>query len=145
MASSTNIGNGGANFTLPGGGAGVAGLYRIRANTTSMTWSYYKINTFGIIGDATPGNWGASTPMTFNPADGSWTITTNLTVGELKFRANNDWAVNFGDNHDPSNNVFRDGKPDYDGNNIPITSAGNYTITLGLGIGGNYYYRIKKN
>lgn len=132
------IGNGGANLTLPSGGAGLAGLYRIRANTTAMTWSSYKITTFGIIGNATPGGWGASTAMTYNP-NGSWSITTNLTVGEMKFRANNDWAVNFGDN------APADGKPEYDGGNIPVTVAGNYTITLNIGIGGNYTYKLKKN
>jgi len=139
MASATTLGNGGANFSLPSGGAGLAGLYRLRANTTSLTWSYYKVTTFGIIGNATPGGWGGSTAMTFNPANGSWTITANLTVGEMKFRANNDWAVNFGDN------APADGKPEYDGGNIPVTVDGNYTITLNIGIGGNYTYKLKKN
>ena|SRR5688572_23631788 len=130
--------SGGPNLTLPSGGAGLNGLYRIRANTTTLTWSFYKVNTFGIIGSATPGGWGASTPMTFN--NGSWSITTNLTAGELKFRANDDWAVNFGDNDNPN-----DGKPEYDGSNIPVASAGNYTITLNIGIAGNYSYKLKKN
>lgn len=131
--------NGGSDITLPSGGAGITGLYRLRANTTTMTWSADKINTFGIIGNATPGDWGASTPMTFNASNGSWSLTTNLTVGEMKFRANNDWAINFGDN------APADGKPEYDGNNIPVTVAGNYTITLNIGIGGNYTYKLKKN
>ncbi len=128
----------GNNFTLPSGGPGVTGLYRVRANTTLLTWSFYKVNTFGIIGDATPGGWGASTPMTFN--NGSWSITTNLTAGEMKFRANDDWAVNFGDNDNPGDN-----KPEYDGANIKVTAAGNYTITLNIGIAGNYSYKLKKN
>lgn len=132
--------NGGPNLTLPSGGAGLTGLYRIRANTTTLTWGYYKVNTFGIIGSATPGGWGASTAMTFNPANGSWSITANLVSGELKFRANDDWAVNFGDNNNPIDN-----KPEYDGSNIPVAAAGNYTITLNIGIGGNYSYKLKKN
>ncbi|MBL0234210.1 MAG: SusE domain-containing protein [Chitinophagaceae bacterium] len=132
--------NGGSNLTLPSGGAGIAGLYLIRANTNSMTWDFTKINTWGIIGNATPGDWGASTPMTFNPSNGSWSITANLTVGEMKFRANNDWAINFGDNNNPIDN-----KPEYGGTNIPVTVAGNYTITLNIGIGGNYSYKLKKN
>ncbi len=131
--------NGGSDVTLPSGGAGILGLYRLRANPGTLTWSYDKINTFGIIGNATPGGWGGSTAMTFNPANGSWSITADLVVGEMKFRANNDWAINFGDNS-PADN-----KPEYDGNNIPVTVAGNYTITLNLGIGGNYTYKLKKN
>lgn len=139
-AGAGTLGNGGPNLTLPSGGAGLNGLYRIRANTTLMTWSYYKINTFGIIGSATPGGWGSSTPMTFNPSNGSWSITTNLTAGELKFRANDDWFANFGDNDNPNDN-----KPEYDGSNIPVALAGNYTITLNIGIAGNYSYKLKKN
>lgn len=132
--------NGGPNLTLPSGGAGVAGLYRIRADRAALTWSYDKINTFGIIGSATAGGWSSSTPMTFNPANGSWSITADLVAGELKFRANNDWAINFGDNNNPIDN-----KPEYDGSNIPVAAAGNYTISLNIGIGGNYSYKLKKN
>jgi starch-binding outer membrane protein SusE/F len=131
--------NGGSDISLPSGGAGIAGLYRLRANPTTMTYSFDKINTWGIIGNATPGGWGASTPMAFTASNGSWSITANLTVGELKFRANDDWPINFGDN------APADGKPEYDGNNIPVTVAGNYTITLNIGIGGNYTYKLKKN
>jgi hypothetical protein len=140
-AGGNNLGNGGPNLQL---GAQTAGVYLIRANTQNMTWSNYKIDTWGIIGDATPGGWGASTPMTFNPADGSWSITTNLSAGEVKFRANNDWAVNFGDDHNPPG-VVRDNKPDYNGTNIPIAVTGNYTLVLNIGIAGNYNYTIRKN
>lgn len=130
--------NGGSNLTVSGG----AGVYLLKANTVAMTWSNTKINTWGIIGSATPLDWGASTPMTFNAVDGTWTITVNLTGGagkELKFRANDDWAINFGDN------APADNKPDYGGDNIKIALDGNYTITLDLGIAGNYSYTIRRN
>jgi hypothetical protein len=78
--------------------------------------------------------------MTFNAAAGTWSITINLLGGqELKFRANNDWTINFGDD------IPRDNKPDYNGNNIPIAADGNYTITLDIGNAGNYNYTIRKN
>lgn len=140
-AGGNNLQNFGPNLQL---GAQTAGVFLIRANTQNLTWSNYKITTWGIIGDATPGGWGASTPMTFNATDGSWNITTNLGAGEIKFRANNDWAVNFGDNHNPPG-VVRDNKPDYNGTNIPIAVAGNYTIVLNIGIAGNYSYTVRKN
>ncbi|MFM7671441.1 MAG: SusE domain-containing protein [Bacteroidota bacterium] len=131
----SNLGPGGANLTLSNG----AGVYRITANTSNMTWSNTKINTWGIIGSATPGGWGASTAMTYDIAGNFWIITTNLSAGELKFRANNDWGTNFGDNN-PA-----DGKPEYGGDNIAIPTAGNYTITLDLGIAGNFAYSIRRN
>ena len=130
--------NGGPNLTVSGG----SGVYLIRANTNAMTWTNEKITTWGIIGSATPGDWGSSTPMTFNAADGTWSITVNLLGGtgkEMKFRANNDWAINFGDN------APADNKPDYGGDNIKIPSDGNYTITLDLGLAGNYAYTIRRN
>jgi hypothetical protein len=57
----------------------------------------------------------------------------------MKFRANNDWPINFGDNN-PA-----DGKPEYGGDNIPVATAGSYTITLDIGIAGNYAYSIRRN
>ncbi len=136
MAGPTTLTNGGPNLTLSAG----AGVYLLKANTAAMTWSNTKITTWGIIGSATAGGWGASTPMTFNPADGSWTITTNLVGGqELKFRANNDWGINFGDDSP------RDNKPEYNGGNIPVALDGNYTITLDIGTAGNYSYTLRKN
>jgi starch-binding outer membrane protein SusE/F len=134
-----NLQNGGPNLTLPSGGAGITGLYRLRANTTSLTWSFDKINTWGIIGNATPGGWGASTAMALNATNGTWSITTDLVAGEMKFRANNDWGINLGDNAPVDN------RPEYDGSNIAVTIPGNYTITLNIGIGGNYTYKLRKN
>jgi hypothetical protein len=130
------LGNGGPNLTLPSGGAGIAGLWRIRAHVPSLTWSWNKINTWGIIGAFN--GWGSSVPLTFNAATGAWTITRDMPAGEFKFRANDDWGINFGDNNN-------DGKPEYDGANLRITDAGNYTITLDVSVGGNYTYVLKKN
>ncbi len=131
------LGNGGPDLTM----VGAAGVFLVRANTQNMTWNYTRIATWGIIGSTVPvTGWNSSVPMTFVPATGSWTITTNLLGGqELKFRANNDWGINFGDD------APRDNKPDYGGGNIPIAADGNYTITLDIGIAGNYSYKITKN
>lgn len=133
-AGGNNLGDGGPNLTLSNG----AGVYLIRANTNNRTWSNTKITRWGLIGSATPGGWGSDQEMNFDAATGSYSITINLVVGEIKFRANNDWAINFGDNNG-------DLKPDYGGSNIAISQAGNYTIILDIGIAGNYAYSIKKN
>lgn len=124
--------SGGSNITLPS-----AGIYLFRANRNTLTYNATRINSWAVIGSATPGGWGVETPMTFNAATKTYTVTLNLTGGnELKFRANNDWSINFG---------LSAGKLSYGGANIPIAVSGNYTITLDLLIGGNYDYIIKKN
>lgn len=133
MVNSTTLSNGGNNVKLTNG----AGVYRLKVNTTAMTWENLKVN-WGLIGDATAGGWDTDSDLTFNPGTGVWTLTTNLKVGEIKFRANDGWDLNMGDNNN-------DGVPDEGGNNIKIAAAGNYTITLDLSVAGNYFYQIKKN
>jgi hypothetical protein len=46
----------------------------------------------------------------------------NLTVGAIKFRANDDWGLNLGG---LNFNALTNG-----GDNIPIAVAGSYTLTL---------------
>src|SRR6185503_10626333 len=78
-AGTGTLGNGGPNLTLPTGGAGLTGYYRIRANTTNLTWGYDKINTWGIIGAFN--GWGSSVPLTFNASTGVWSITRDMPTG----------------------------------------------------------------
>jgi hypothetical protein len=81
----------------------------------------YQANRWGIIGDATPGGWDADTDLTWDATNKVFTITADMTAGEFKFRANDDWGLNYGgslDNLEPG------------GSNIPIATAGNYTITF---------------
>ena len=85
------LGNGGPNLTLPGGGAGITGYWRIRADLTSLTWSWTKINTWGIIGAFN--GWSVSVPLTFNTSTGVWSVTRDMPAGEFKFRANDDWGI----------------------------------------------------
>ncbi len=141
-AGGTNLGNGGPNLSIPT----AAGVYLLKANTVAMTWSYTKIDKWAVTGSATPLGWPAGpegTPnqdhtMTFDPVKAVYSITLNLNPGEIKFRANNAWSLNFGENNN-------DGIPDYGGSNIAIAAAGSYTLTLDLGVAGNYAYSIKKN
>ncbi|MEM9671514.1 MAG: alpha-amylase family glycosyl hydrolase [Bacteroidota bacterium] len=79
--------------------------------------------TVGIIGTATTKGWDESTPMVQNEEDEhQWTLEDfSLSAGELKFRANNNWDVNWGATAFPS------GTGRQDGPNIPIP-AGIYDI-----------------
>jgi hypothetical protein len=92
--------------------------------TLGMGQSAYQ--TVGIIGTATAKGWDASTPMkpdgTGNP--NQWNLTVNLNQGEIKFRANNSWDINWGGTSFPSGT----GSPN--GGNIQVPTAGYYTITF---------------
>ncbi|MDO8929362.1 MAG: SusF/SusE family outer membrane protein [Bacteroidota bacterium] len=82
----------------------------------------YTANRWGLIGDATPGGWDTDTNMTWDAAKKVLTVTLNLkSPGSFKFRANDGWDINYGGNL----NALSAG-----GDNIAVTSAGNYTITF---------------
>lgn len=114
----------GDNIAVP---AGAEGEYQVSFNTRTLVYNFQVIGnyeTVGIIGDATPGGWDASTPMDKDPNDKSkWSLRVELKDGELKFRANNDWAVNWGGDGFPT------GVGTQDGPNIPIP-AGDYKISF---------------
>lgn len=133
MESASKLTNGGSNIKVDG-----SGVYLMHANTADLTWGYTKINSWGLIGSATPDAWNSDQDMTFDPVNKTYEITLNLVPGEIKFRANDDWGTNFGDD---GNN----GSVELNGANIAVATAGNYTIKLSLFIGGNWSYSIKKN
>ena len=81
----------------------------------------YRADRWGLIGDATPGGWSDDTNMTWDPVNGRFTVTLNLTAANIKFRANDGWDYNLGG----SLGALTPG-----GSDIPVAEAGNYTITL---------------
>lgn len=118
-----------------------AGYYLIKADTETLTYTTTAISTWGIIGDATPGSWDSSTAMTYDKTTKLWSVTVDLTAKNFKFRANNGWDINLGDIKPTA-----DGQSlEYGGADIPVASAGNYTITLDLSSPRDYKYTITKN
>ncbi len=55
----------------------------------------------GIIGTATPDGWDSDTDMV-DEGNGVYTLNVELTDGVLKFRANNDWDLNWGGTEFPT-------------------------------------------
>lgn len=94
------------------------GFYMMEVDLTAMTYKHTLISNIGIIGSSTPFGWDADTDMTYNKEDGSWNLTTNLTDGEIKLRANDGWDINWGGSV---------AEPTFNAGNITVT-AGNYTI-----------------
>jgi len=138
----TNYGDGGNGTLSTDGGAGnlsvsADGFYRLRVDLSKEPYTYSITSTqWGLIGSATVGGWGDSTPMSLNAATGEWTVTTTLKGGEeFKFRANDGWDINLGGN---VNNLT------YDGSNIPVDSDGTYLVTLKLGDASAYTCTIVK-
>ncbi|MFN0015205.1 MAG: SusF/SusE family outer membrane protein, partial [Saprospiraceae bacterium] len=123
-----NFGDTGANGTLEPGGDNLKvadpGFYKINVNLNTLSYTLLK-TTWGLIGSATPDQWNSDQNMTYNATDGAWTIQLNLTAGEVKFRANDGWDLNYGD-------TGKDALLEGGGDNIAIPSAGTYLIKLFL-------------
>lgn len=120
-----------SNVTVPNDG-----FYRIIVDFNTATYSVTETN-WGIIGSATPNGWGdPDTDMVHSGTKGdyTWTVDVTLTDGEIKFRANDGWDINFGDDG-------ADGSLEYGAANITV-SAGTYTITLDLDPVNGYSYTI---
>lgn len=141
---SFNYGDTGADGSLDDGGDNIlveAGNYLVTLNLNDLTYSLEPIEKlWGLVGNATPNGWdGPDTVMNLNYAEeGVWYLNNvSLTDGEMKFRANNDWGFNYGDNG--ADGTLEDG-----GDNIAIT-AGNYNIVLNLSDASSPTYSITKN
>jgi starch-binding outer membrane protein SusE/F len=122
MSAATKVG--GSDFTLPS-----YGVYYLEVDTINKTIKA-TLYSWGVVGDAN-GAWPTATNandkvMSFNKTTKTFSVTTAFVVGEMKFRANKDWKINFGTKvaNGPLTELEQDGK------NIPVATAGNYTITL---------------
>lgn len=119
-----NYGSNDADGKLQAGGSNIAVAaeddYAITLDLSKPNEYTYSINAWGLIGDAT-GSWGTDKNMTWDATNKVFKITTDLVVGAMKFRANDDWTVNLGGALD----ALTQG-----GDNIAVATAGNYTITL---------------
>ncbi|MCX6270299.1 MAG: SusF/SusE family outer membrane protein [Bacteroidetes bacterium] len=103
------------------------GFYRITVDFNTLTFTTIVTN-WGIIGSGVPVvGWNSDTNMTLVGSAEPYTWQfQNLTLvaGEIKFRANDDWGINFGD--DGANGTL-----EYNGANIAVT-AGTFNIKMKL-------------
>jgi len=124
-----NFGDTGLDGTLEDGGDNIPstfGYYEIIVNFNDLTYTMEKTDLFGIVGSGFNdwGNDGPDFPFTKDFGKEGVFHANNVTLldGEIKFRTNNDWGLNYGD-------TGMDGILDEGGDNIPST-AGTYDITL---------------
>ncbi len=135
-----NYGDNGADGSLDADGENILveefGTFYMEVDLDAMTYTLSDPLYWGIIGDATPGGWDAETKMQFDSEMNVLAITADLTAGEMKFRANEDWAFNYGG---------ADGELEPDGDNLVVAEDGNYTITLDFNVPDAVSYTITKN
>ena len=124
--------NYGANFDTAPDAANItmteeAGYYKVDVDLGSKSYVLTPITTIGIIGSASPNGWDSDVDMTYVPYNaetkelGYWEAKDiTLASGEIKFRANDDWAINWGGD----TNALTQG-----GDNISV-EAGTYDIKL---------------
>lgn len=110
------------------------GAYKMKAERVKSFW--------GLVGDATPKGWSDSVPDIRFKEDAErksvWRLNNvTLKKGEIKFRLDNDWNINYGDNE--ADNIL-----DLHGANIKI-ERGTYDIELDLTDETMPRYKISKN
>ena len=103
------------------------GYYKVDVDLSAKEYTLTLIKSIGIIGSASPNGWDSDVDMTYVPYNtetkelGYWEAKDiTLASGEIKFRANDDWAINWGGD----TNALTQG-----GDNISV-EAGTYDIKL---------------
>jgi hypothetical protein len=122
-----NWGDDGNDGTLDSYGANIAvsaGTYKIEVNFSSMTYTM-EAYSWGLVGSATPNQWnGPDLMLHYNSYQDDWRAVVTLGEGEVKFRFNNDWGLNYGDDG-------ADGSMEANGANISV-SSGHYLVSMNL-------------
>ena len=123
---------------VAGGGDNIAAYTTHRFYSLTLDKNTPKViknlsfNSLGVIGDATPTGWDADTDMEFNAAKQRFYVDLTLNDGKIKFRADDDWAVNWGG---------ADGVLSAGGADIAV-AAGNYRIYVNLNDPANPTYEL---
>ena len=118
----------GANFDTAPDAANIvitepAGYYQVDVDLSEKTYTLTPITSIGIIGSASPNGWESDVDMTYVPynkdtkeVNGYWEVKNiTLSAGEIKFRANDDWAISWGGELD----------------NLTTKNGGNITVEAG--------------
>lgn len=125
-----NYGSDAADGTLQPGGGDIPvtlGYYEVIVDFNNLTYSIEQTEVYGVVGSGY-NDWGNAGiddfPFTPDYCNEGIFYANNVPLldGEIKFRVNNDWGVNYGD-------TGLDGILEPGGDNIPST-AGTYDIML---------------
>lgn len=125
---------------------GTAGYYLVKMDIEGLTYSLEK-TSWAVTGEATPNGWpddadpvgSADQDMTYDTDTRTWILDVNLVAGAFKFRANDAWDFNLGEDNDG------DGFMNFGGPDLSVDSAGNYRIVLDLSNAREYSYSVTLN
>ncbi len=117
------------------------GLYWVKVDYNHVsyeltTYSMTKIETVGLIGSFAASGWGSDVVMTSDDNGITWTCDVTFAANdEFKIRFNGDWGMNYGgDIHALT----------FDGANIKVEEAGDYTVTFSTQPGIAHLSMVKK-
>jgi hypothetical protein len=111
------------------------GWYGLRTTKNLVNKFSVDINTlnaalgtqsdWGLVGSATPNGWNGPDVEMYETATNEYALYVELVAGDIKFRYDEDWGQNYGDDG-------ADGTLEAGGANISIPADGTYYITLNL-------------
>lgn len=126
-----NLGDDGADGSLEENGANIAvtaGFYLLVVDFNNNTYTLEPADLLGVVGSGY-NDWGGAGPdfmLTPMGNDTWYGEGVELLDGEIKFRVNEDWTTNYGDDN-------ADGTLELNGANI-VSTAGTYNITLDFSV-----------
>jgi starch-binding outer membrane protein SusE/F len=98
--------------------------------TTAYVEKFDPTTTWGVVGDATPNGWnGPDMPMYKSGVANTLVAYVTLNDGQIKFRRNNDWAVNLGSSGTVEPDPLPTGTLAANGKNLGV-KKGIYKITV---------------
>jgi hypothetical protein len=98
---------------------------KFNVDVTALNNGLGTISDWGLVGDATLNQWDGPDMEMYQTGTNTYALYAVLNSGELKFRFNEDWGNNYGDDNN-------DGTLEAGASNIPVASPGTYFITLDL-------------
>jgi hypothetical protein len=123
---------GGSNIPVP-----ADGNYTVTFNSKTGDYEFSIKSDIGILGSAAPKGWDADVNLFQDKVDtNEYTLTLRLKQGDVKFRQNDAWAVNWGSKDFPT------GVGTQGGDNIPVAAAGRYKITFNKSTGAYKFEEI---
>jgi len=96
---------------------------KFNVDVSALNNSLGTLSKWGLVGDATLNQWNGPDMEMHETGTNTYALYADLTAGEIKFRFDEDWGNNYGDDN-------TDGSLEAGGSNIPVASPGTYFITL---------------